>query len=133
METSATTRIRYGETDQMGVVYHANYLIYFDLGRTEYLRARGCPIGELERRGFFLPVVKAGIRYKASARYDDLLIISTRLENVNKFAVTFYHKVMKEEGSVPLAEGTVTLACVTREEKLQRMPTDVMAALADNG
>lgn len=59
METSkTTTRVRYGETSQMGVAYHANYLHYLDLGRTEYLRARGCSIGELERRGVFLPVVE---------------------------------------------------------------------------
>ena len=127
------TRVRYGETDRMGVVYHANYFVYFNLGRAEFLRARGCPISELEKRGFILPVVEATIRLKASARYDDAIVIRTSLEKATKYTLIFRTEVAKEDGNVLLAKGTVTLACATREGKLQKIPADLAQALGAEG
>lgn len=113
----------------MGVVYHANYLNYFDLGRTEYLRACGCALGELEKRGIMLPVVAAEIRYKAPARYDETLVIRTQVQKANKVTITFHSQVLGKGGEILLAEGTTTLACVTREGRLQKIGGDVIAAL----
>lgn len=129
-EGEVRTRVRYGETDQMGVVYHANYLLYFEMGRTEYMRERGYAYSDLERRGIYLAVVEAACRYRASAQYDDRIIIRTTVEKITNVTVTFHYSVHKEEGDVLLAEGTTTLACVSGAGKPQRLPREVAQALA---
>ncbi len=123
------TRVRYGETDQMGVVYHSNYLRYFELGRTEYMRARGCAYSDLEKRGFFLAIVDATVRFRAGARYDDEIVIRTKIEDSSPVRVTFYYEVRKVEGDVLLAEGTTALACIDRNRKITRLPAEVINAL----
>ena len=129
-EGEVRTRVRYAETDQMGVVYHSNYLVYFEMGRTEYMRARGYAYSDLERQGIYLVIVEAACRYKAPARYDDKIIIRTRVEGTTKATVTFFYRVFKEEGALLLAEGTTTLACVTTEGRPRRLPREVAEALA---
>ncbi len=123
------TRVRYGETDQMGVVYHSNYLRYFELGRTEYMRARGYAYSDLEKGGFFLAIVDATVRFRAGARYDDEIIIRTKLENSSPVRVSFYYEVWKVEGNVLLAEGTTRLACVDKNNKIKKLPAEVINAL----
>ncbi len=129
-EGEVRTRVRYSETDQMGIVYHANYFLYFEMGRTEYMRSRGHAYSDLERQGMYLAVVEATCRHKASARYDDAIIIRTRVEGITRATVKFYYRVFKEEGEVLLAEGTTTLACVTAEGRPRRLPREVADALA---
>ena len=82
MPTDVQTRVRYAETDQMGVVYHSNYIIYFELGRTEAMRRIGITYSELEKRGYGLAVIETGARYRSAARYDDLLTIRTWLREL---------------------------------------------------
>jgi len=123
------TRVRYGETDQMGVVYHSNYLLYFELGRTEFMRARGCAYSSLERTGFYLAIVDAKISFRASAQYDDEITVRTRLEGCSRVRVTFHYEVRKTHGDVLLAEGTTTLACVDKKSKITKLPPEVIAAL----
>ena len=123
------TRVRYGETDQMGVVYHSNYLRYFELGRTEYMRARGYAYSDLEKRGFLLAIVDATVRFRAGARYDDEIVIRTKLEDSSPVRVTFHYEVRKVEGDVLLAEGTTALACIDRNRKITRLPAEVINAL----
>jgi len=129
-ESEVKTRVRYGETDQMGVVYHANYLLYFEMGRTEYMRSRGYAYAELERQGIYLAVVEATCRYKAAAKYDDVIIIRTNVQGTTNVTITFQYQVFKEEGNVLLATGATTLACVNEQNRPCRLPAEIAQALA---
>jgi acyl-CoA thioester hydrolase len=92
-----TTRVRYAETDQMGVVYHSNYLIWCEIGRTDYLRELGATYAELERQGLRLAVAEAQLRYHASARYDDLVQIETWIDEAQSRALTFGYEIFRIE------------------------------------
>ncbi|MBI3267426.1 MAG: acyl-CoA thioesterase [Planctomycetes bacterium] len=122
-------RVRYGETDAMGVVYHPNFLVYFEQGRTEFLRRRGFAYRELERAGALLVVVECGCRYRASARYDDVLRVKTWLEQVTRVRVGFRYEVVRESDGLLLAEGFTKLACVDRNGRPRALPAEVTAAL----
>lgn len=126
MPVTTQIRVRYAETDQMGVVYYANYLVWFELGRVDLLRAVGLSYKTLETdHGCILPVVEARCRYSAPARYDDEILIETRpallRESVLKFMYEIYRKPGPEESErVLLAEGeTVHVVC---DEQFQRKP-----------
>ena len=123
------TRVRYGETDQMGVVYHANYLLYYEMGRTEYMRARGYAYSEMEREGFSLAIVEASLKYHANVSYDEEIIIRTRIGDLTRVQVTFYYQVFKADGEVLLSEGSTRLACVGRDMKVKRLPKEMFEAL----
>ncbi|MFN3484343.1 MAG: acyl-CoA thioesterase [Planctomycetota bacterium] len=126
---SVVTRVRYGETDQMGVVYHANYFLYFELGRTELMRAAGFPYAELERRGVFLVVTDAGCRYRAPARYDEEIRIDTRVARLGKATVRFEYEV-RGAGDRLLADGHTELAAVDRITQAPvRLPEEIAARL----
>ncbi len=90
-------RVRYQETDQMGVAYYANYLIWFEVGRTELMRNLELPYREFEKSDIFLPVLKAYCEYKQPARYDDELKITTRLESLNNVRLVFNYEITKAE------------------------------------
>ena len=124
-----TIRVRYEETDQMGVVYHGNYLNYFEVGRTELMRHLGFPYAEMEARGVLLTVVEARCRYKASARYDDVLRIETEGECLSGLRVRFQYRVVRDADDVLVADGWTDLACLDREYRPRRMPEDVAAAI----
>ena len=89
-------RVRYGETDQMGVVYHANYAQYFEVGRTEWLREFGLTYSRMEEEGIMLPVVSLTINYKNSARYDDVLKVKTQLEKMPTASIEFEYELRNE-------------------------------------
>ena len=112
----------------MGVVYHSNYLLYFEMGRTELMRAAGLPYSELEQRGFFLAVTRAHLNYRASARYDVEIAIRTRVTEVGKASVRFDYEV-RGPGDEVLCDGYTELACVDRAQKVMRLPTDVVERL----
>lgn len=128
-EHTAVTRVLYGQTDQMGVVYHANYLHFFELGRTELLRAAGLPYADLEKRGVFLVVTETGCRYRSGARYDETLRISTRVAALGKATVRFEYSVIADDGRL-VAEGHTELATVNASRKPIRLPGDVASLLA---
>ena len=108
-------RVRYAETDQMGVVYHANYLTWCDMGRTDLIRSLGGPTyAELEREGTALAVVEAKLRYKRPARYDDLIRITTRVTEVRSRVVRFDYVLSNEAGD-SIATGYTTLVAMTPE------------------
>lgn len=121
-------RVRYGETDQGGVVYHANYFLYFESGRTELLRAAGVIYADLERKGLFLVVTEASCKYRAAARYDDELSIVTRIDQVGKATVGFTYRVLGPEGRL-LAEGHTLLASVDADKNPVRLPPEVSELL----
>ena len=124
-----TTRVRYGETDKMGIVYHPNYLKYFELGRTELMRARGLPYSELERRGLNLVVVEANCKYKGSAIYDEEIIISTIVSEATKVKVLFDYILNSASDNRLLAEGYTVLACVNTDSKVIKLPEEVISIL----
>lgn len=128
IEHSLAVRVRYGETDQMGVVYHANYLLYFEMGRTELLRSAGFAYSELEKRGLYLVVTESSCRHRAAARYDELLKVTTRVARVGKATIRFEYSVDGPDGK-RLAEGHTELASVGREMTPVRLPEEVLLAL----
>lgn len=126
-------RVRYGETDQMGVVYHANYLVYMEDGRTRLMAARGCSYAEIERQGWGLVVRKAALRYRAPARYDEELRVRTRVERLGAASVTFAYEVDRPADGVRLAEGSTELACVRLDAGARpcMLPEPLRALLAE--
>ncbi|AKJ02824.1 4-hydroxybenzoyl-CoA thioesterase family active site protein [Archangium gephyra] len=120
----------YGDTDQMGVVYHANYFRYFEFSRSEYFRARGGSYREMEREGLALPVVEATASYKSPARYDDVLLVRPRVSEVKRVSLTFTYEIFREGGSdTPLCTGRTVHACVSREGRPTRLPEALVRLL----
>jgi acyl-CoA thioester hydrolase len=121
-------RVIYGDTDQMGFVYYANYLRFFESGRNEYLRARGAPYREVETElGIRLPVVEAHVHYKAPARYDDLLVVETTLAQVRRASARFEYSVRR--GEELLVTGHTVHACIDFQGSVQRLPESLVARL----
>lgn len=129
IEHSIAVRVRYGETDQMGVVYHANYLLYFELARTELLRAAGVAYSDLEKKGLFLVVTEASCRYHAAAHYDELLQVSCRVAATGKARVRFEYGVHGPGGNL-LTQGHTELATVDSGKRPVRMPEDLLRRLS---
>jgi acyl-CoA thioester hydrolase len=101
-------RVRYGETDQMGVVYHGNYAQYFEMGRTEWLRTMGFSYRNMEEEGVMLPVISLSINYKKSARYDDLIKVKTKLVKKPTVKIEFEYEIVNENDEI-LATGNSVL------------------------
>jgi acyl-CoA thioester hydrolase len=119
-------RVRFGETDLMGIVHHGSYLVYFEVGRVEWLRRRGVTYADWADKGVHLPVVEAQARYLAPARFDDALEIETTLAELRTVSLRFRYRV-KRDGKV-LAEGFTRLGCIDRDHKLLRI-SDAMRAV----
>jgi acyl-CoA thioester hydrolase len=116
-------RVRYAETDQMGVVYHANYLIWFEVGRVEFIRQIGFNYRQMEQEeGLGIAVVQLDIRYRAPARYDDELIVQTRLLAARGMVMRFGYKILRAEDRTLLCEGETAHVVVDREMKRSRLP-----------
>lgn len=118
-EATIELRVRYSETDAMGYVYHGNYLSFFEMGRTELLRAAGGSYRHMEEQGLFLVVTKANIQYRSPARYDDLLSITTRLDRVTFATLTHAYEIHRDGQLLTTAD--ITLASVDRDGRIQRM------------
>ncbi len=103
--SEARLRVRYAETDQMGVVYHSNFIIWMEVGRVELLRAIGYSYREMEQDGCHLPVAEVKCRYKAPARYDDQIVIRTRMLNLRGSLIHFGYEIVRESDGTLLAEG----------------------------
>ena len=116
MEFKHTIRVPYAHTDQMGVVYYANYLVYFEMARSEMLREAGTPYGELEKRGVVLPVVEAHTVYRSPARFDDLLELRTRCTEIRGVRLRIEYEVLR--GEELLATGYTDHVCVSPAGKV---------------
>ena len=122
-------RVRYAETDQMGIVYHANYLVWFEIGRVELLRKRGLPYRELEEReGCFIVVTRASATFHAPARYDDLLTVRTRIKRLNSRLVEFEYEVLDEAGKT-ITSGETAHLVTDRNGKPRRLPDQYVKVL----
>jgi acyl-CoA thioester hydrolase len=118
-------RVRYAETDQMGVVYYANYFIWFEVGRTDLLRVEGWSYREMERDGFSLPVIEARCEYKRPARYDDDLEIRTKGALLSPVRVRFDYEVLRQGEAGVLAGGHTVHAALDREGRPRPLPDPV--------
>ncbi len=120
---TTTTRVRYPETDRMGVAHHSHYFVWFELGRTEWMRELGSPYALMEDRdGVFLPVVDAGATYHASARYDERLVITTRLAWARRVRMRLEYEIARDEDRRLLATGFTVHAAVGSDGKPRKLP-----------
>lgn len=108
IQHTSEIRVRYADTDQMKNVYYGKYFEYFEQGRSDFLRALGLPYGELERQGFYLPVIEAFARYRRPARYDDLLCVETRLGEIPGARIRLEYSIVRENETEVLVEGYTT-------------------------
>ena len=129
MSTTSELRVRYAETDQMGVVYHANYLVWCEIGRTEFIRQRGTSYAELEQQGVSLAVSEASLRLHAPARYDDLVRVETSLVEVKSRLIMFEYLITRADNGQRLASARTSLVSVARDGRSAVLPRDVRAHL----
>jgi len=127
---STSVRVRYAETDQMGIAWHGEYLAWFEVGRTDLLRGCGCTYRELEAQGLRLPVIEVQARYLRLALYDDVLQIHTRLIGVGGARVSFDYEVRREGTEGPLATGSTSHAAIDLRGRPRRIPEDLRRRLA---
>ena len=125
MISAVHTRVNYSETDQMGFVYHANYLIWMDMARTEHLRERGVSYKELEAQGIYLAVTDVRIRYRQPARYDDLVRVRCWVKGRASRRVIFGYAVEREETGELLATAETSLIALNHQHALSRIPEHV--------
>jgi acyl-CoA thioester hydrolase len=130
-ESSIEIRVRYAETDQMSVVYHANYLVWCEIGRTDLIRQLGMSYAALEREGIALAVIDASVRYHSAARYDDVIRVRTRLTDVRSRTVTFDYTIENATTTMRLASASTTLASISRDGKPVALPAELRKLMED--
>jgi len=128
--SSVEFRVRYAETDRMGVVYHSHYLVWCEIGRTDHIRASGMPYREMEERGIMLAVAEVEIRYKAPARYDDMVRVDTVISNVSSRTVTFEYVISNADTGQALATARTVLVSLNRDHRVVALPRDIRDLLA---
>ncbi len=114
-------RVIYGDTDQMGVSYYANYLKWFEMGRNDFMRKVGTPYTSIEKSGLMFPVIEVSCRYHRPARYDDEVVIETSLTDLAPVSLTFSYRLLREGDDQLLATGWTKHACVDREGQITKM------------
>ncbi len=122
-KTKTILRVRYGETDQMGVVYHGNYAPYLEQGRTEWLRDLGFSYKWLEENGIHLPVVNMTINYKRPAHYDDLITVTTTLKSIPTFKIEFFYEIHNQDGQLLVKASTSLVFINSVTKKIRRAPS----------
>ena len=129
-QSISRVRVRYADTDKMGVVYYANYFIWFEIGRTDLLRTSGWSYRDMEREGFSLPVIEAQCAYRAPARYDDELDVRTSGTLVSPVRVKFTYEIVRTPDRLILATGATVHAALNREGRASRLPERVRTLLS---
>ena len=117
-----TLRVRFAETDMMGVVHHANYVIYFEAARVDFSRQAGAPYADLELKGYSLAVSDLQIRYLASARFDQMIVVRTWVDTIRSRAVRFGYEIVDQVTRNLLVTGSTQLICIDREGQVRRIP-----------
>ena len=126
---SFSFRVRYGETDQMGVVYHGNYAQYLEMGRVEWLRAMGISYRSMEENGIMLPVISLQINYKKSAKYDDLITVETTLAKSPLVKIEFDYRILDESGELLATANTVLAFMDMKTNKPTKCPDYILDKL----
>ena len=130
VESTSQIRVRYAETDQMGIAHHAEYFAWFEVGRTDLLRGRGLTYRELEQDGVRLPVIETHAQFRRPAYYDDLLEIRTRLVAISGVRVSFEYEVFRSGSPELLAAGSTSHAAVGHDGRPRRLPPELRRSLA---
>ena len=125
-------RVRYGDTDKMGFVYHANYFRWFEVGRSEMFRSMGIPYKSIESKGFFLPLSEIHCKFNAPSQYDDILLIETSLDSHYRAGMKFDYQIFSENGDKLLVSGYTKHACVDSGGRVVRPPKFLMDRIAKN-
>lgn len=133
LETVSEIRVRYAETDQMGVVYHTHYLVWCEIGRTDHIRSFGRSYAELEREGIRLAVAHAEIRYIAAARYDDIVRIRTRVDSVRSRVISFSYELARVDGGneTRIASATTRLIALGADGATRTLPATLQQRLRE--
>jgi acyl-CoA thioester hydrolase len=122
-------RVRYADTDQMGVVYHSNFLVYFEVGRADYFRQFGFTYKDLEKENVFMPVTESYCKHYSSAEYDDELLVLTRLEMISRLQIKFLYEIVRKRDEKKMAEGFTIHVPVNGDGKPCRIPAVYREAL----
>ncbi|MFC1868678.1 acyl-CoA thioesterase [Thermodesulfobacteriota bacterium] len=127
---STMIRIRYKDTDRMGVVYYGNYLTFFEVGRAEYMRELGFPYSGLEDKGYSLVVVEAAVKYHANVGYDSMVIVKTSITDLRRVRVRFDYEIVSEE-NILLVKGHTVHACINSDLKPAKIPSGMMESMKE--
>lgn len=122
-------RVRYGETDQMGIVYHGNYALYLEMGRIEWLRKLGISYKKMEEDGVMLPVISMSLNYKKSATYDEVINVKTQLKKTPSARIEFDYEITNEKGEVLVLAETTLVFINKSKNKPMRVPSFILEAL----
>ena len=128
-KTTTSLRVRYGETDKMGIVYYGNYATYLEQGRTEWLRDIGFSYKWMEDNGVHLPVIELHVKYRAPAKYDDVLTVTTTLKKIPTYQIEFSYEIHNQEGQLLITGETSLVFVNSITNKLQRAPTYLLEKL----
>lgn len=109
--------VRYAETDQMGIVHHSNYPVWFEAARTDFIRNMGMSYSQIEERGFLLPLIELRCKYKGAARYEDRIIVKTSVKEISYSRITFHYEVFKRDDNVMITSGETMHAWTNKELK----------------
>ena len=124
------TRVRYKDTDRMGVVYYGNYLTFFEVGRAEYMRSLGYPYAELEGKGSALAVIEASAKYHSNVGYDELITVKTSVAEIGRVRLRFDYEIFSEDNTL-LVTGFTVHACVNNDRKPSRIPEALVNAVKE--
>lgn len=127
--SETTIRVRYAETDQMGIVHHSAYIVWFEAGRSDWMRQRGSSYAVFESQGYFLPLSEIGARFIAPAHYDEVVIIKTWVEELKSRKLTFGYEAIHAESGQLLATGHTSHICLNRSGQVVTLPAEVSALL----
>jgi acyl-CoA thioester hydrolase len=127
-----TCRVRYGDTDKMGFVYHANYFRWFEVGRSEMFRSMGIPYKSIESKGIFLPLSEMHCKFNSPSQYDDILVIKTSIDTRYRAGMKFDYKIFSENQEKLLASGYTKHACVDNSGRVVRPPKFLTDSIAEN-
>ncbi len=127
----ASYRVIYGDTDQMGVAYYANYLRWFEMGRSEFLREAGIPYSSIEEKELHFPVTEVSCRYLRPARYDDVITIETTLTSIGRATLSFSYRLLLAEKDLVIATGWTKHACVDKNGKVTKIPANLGTSLKE--
>ncbi len=123
-------RVRYAETDQMGVAYYANYLVWFEVGRSEFCRSRGFRYADLEAMGYRLVVTDVHCRYRSAARYDEVVIVRTCLKKMNRRMIAFGYHILRQGSGEVIAEGETRHLCLDSKNRPKTLPEEFSRLLS---
>ena len=125
---STDIRVRYKDTDRMGVVYYGNYLTFFEIGRAEYMRELGFPYSEMEAKGYTLVVIEAAAKYHSNVGYDSLIRVRTAITDLGRVKVRFDYEIMSEENNL-LVNGHTVHACLNSDNKPIKIPNHILSVM----